>query len=328
LILLPSPPDSTGPQAVTLKVDPKGHVLYWRDGSGETKIREACGFLRFIGGADRGRTVTISYGLDLVNIQWINFVAASKNEWSSQLFRYATNSFVNNPSFYDMLERSWTKLSVSRDADNLIALKTQSAANRPRGPYRNPKLKQKQKGVSLGAAPTPRRQKSSREWRLRSSSAQRRLQRRSRIRSGVEPGLPRRNHCRTSRRASAFWLLNGDAADPRLNEIIYPYANEGQGPRAHRKFRAGTTHSLRKTSSAAEACMPYLISTDNKRVSPAHGKSSVELYRQVLLTGCRCVELDCWDGKAQKSEPIITHAYTMCSEVPFRETMEAIASRL
>lgn len=51
------------------------------------------------------------------------------------------------------------------------------------------------------------------------------------------------------------------------------------------------------------------------------GKSSVEIYRQVLLTGCRCIELDVWDGKGADEEPIITHGFTMCTEVSCKVRM-------
>ncbi|QPC79232.1 hypothetical protein HYE68_009984 [Fusarium pseudograminearum] len=52
------------------------------------------------------------------------------------------------------------------------------------------------------------------------------------------------------------------------------------------------------------------------------GQSSVEGYITALARGCRCVEVDCWDG--YNGQPEVNHGRTMTTSISFKEVMTTI----
>ncbi len=141
-------------------------------------------------------------------------------------------------------------------------------------------------------------------------------------------------------------FFNEYQRDPRLNEIIYPYYDRNSIIRIISLYEPEQKYREKELLSI-EGFHNYLMSDDNAPVfldrldvyqemdqplchyfiNSSHntyligrqfgGKSSVEMYRRVLLAGCRCIELDCWDGQDDQ-EPIITHGMALCTDILFK----------
>ena len=146
-------------------------------------------------------------------------------------------------------------------------------------------------------------------------------------------------------------FLNEHHRDPCSNEILFPhlkeeeaqqiitqiepnkdYAEKGQltaqGLRTYLRSKENAVIHLSRFSLHQDMDQPlthYFINSSHNTYLIGHqlrGKATVEIYRQVLLSGCRCIELDCWDGES--GEPVITHGMTLVNNIPFKDVVEAI----
>ncbi|WAR19423.1 PLCB4-like protein, partial [Mya arenaria] len=148
-------------------------------------------------------------------------------------------------------------------------------------------------------------------------------------------------------------FCNEKQRDPRLNEILFPEYDLKSVCKLIQTYETDPDYKNKNWLSLDGFCR-YLMSDDNAPVfldrldiyqdmdqplshyyiNSSHntyltgrqfgGRSSVEMYRQVLLAGCRCVELDCWDGRNEDQEPIITHGKAMCTDILFKDVIQAI----
>ncbi|KAH9495022.1 1-phosphatidylinositol 4,5-bisphosphate phosphodiesterase beta-4 [Bulinus truncatus] len=148
-------------------------------------------------------------------------------------------------------------------------------------------------------------------------------------------------------------FFNDRQRDPRLNEILFPFYNHTRVKNIIQSYEIDSDY-LGKDWLSLDGFCRYLMSDENAPVfldrldiymdmdqplahyiiNSSHntyltgrqfgGRSSVEMYRQVLLAGCRCVELDCWDGRNEDQEPIITHGKAMCTDILFKDVIQAI----
>lgn len=52
-------------------------------------------------------------------------------------------------------------------------------------------------------------------------------------------------------------------------------------------------------------------------------RACVCVWRSALRKGCRCLEIDCWDGPDM--EPVVYHGYTLTTKIFFKDVITTVA---
>lgn len=296
------------------------------------------------------RMITVVYGPDLVNISHLNLVAFQEEvakEWTHEVFSLATNLLAQNMSRDAFLEKAYTKLKLQVTPEGRIPLKNI---------YRLFSADRKRVETALEACSLPSSRNDSIPQEDFTPDAYRVFLNNLCPRPEIdnifsEFGAKSKPYLTVDQMMD---FINLKQRDPRLNEILYPPLKQEQVQVLIEKYEPNSSLA-KKGQISVDGFMRYLSGEENGVVSPekldlnedmsqplshyfinsSHntyltagqlaGNSSVEMYRQVLLSGCRCVELDCWKGRTAEEEPVITHGFTMTTEISFKEVIEAIA---
>uniref|UniRef100_A0A8C1CCZ9 1-phosphatidylinositol 4,5-bisphosphate phosphodiesterase n=1 Tax=Cyprinus carpio carpio TaxID=630221 RepID=A0A8C1CCZ9_CYPCA len=301
-------------------------------------------------GRIENRMLTVVTGPDMVNIQYLNFMAFQEDvakEWAHELFSLASNLLAQNMGRESCLEKAFTRLKLQTNQEGRIPVKNI---------FRLFSTDRKRVETALESCNLPAGRNDSIPLEDLTPDVYKSFINNLCPRSEINQifadlGVKSRNYLTVDQMTE---FINNKQRDPRLNEILYPPLKPEQTQLLMEKYEPNPA-MIQKGQISVEGFARYLISEENSVIPPekldlsedmtfplsqyfinsSHntyltagqlaGSSSVEMYRQTLLSGCRCVELDCWKGRTAEEEPVITHGFTMTSEISFKEVIEAIA---
>jgi len=365
--------DSSLVTPVTLRVDSYGYFLYWTDQNEETQVLDMCTIRdtrnghyakvpkeqkmrdQVTMGASQDsledKTLTVAYGPDFVNVSFLNFVTSKKDmakQWTDEILKMANNLLALNGSVHYFLRKAYVRLTLQADKGGKIAVKS---IVRTFAQHKDDRRRVEKAFIDSTGLPSGKD-----ESILLSQFTfddfydfYKKLTGRQEVERVFEELFGNKKLVTVEQFVE---FLNSYQRDPRLNEILYPYANPDRAKDIFNQYEPCESN-IAKGCMSPEGFLRFLLSEDNSIVSAdkfdlshdmeqplchyfinsSHntyltghqftGKSSVEIYRETLLGGCRCVELDFWNGKNE--DPIIYHGYTLVPEVPAKEVIEAIA---
>uniref|UniRef100_A0A8C6XI04 1-phosphatidylinositol 4,5-bisphosphate phosphodiesterase n=1 Tax=Naja naja TaxID=35670 RepID=A0A8C6XI04_NAJNA len=351
--------DSTSVTTVFVRTDPQGFFLYWTDQNKESELLD----VSFVKDARCGKHARapkdpkLREHLDVGNaggrlenrMLTIVHVASQEEiakEWSEEIFSLATNLLAQNMSRDAFLEKAYTKLKLQVTTDGRIPLKNI---------YRLFSSDRKRVETALEACNLPSARNDSIPQEDFTPEIYREFLSNFCPRPEIdhiflELGAKSRPYLTVDQMME---FINFKQRDPRLNEILYPFLKQEQVQQLIEKYEPNNSLA-KKGQISVDGFMRYLSGEENGVVPPekldlnedmsqplshyfinsSHntyltagqlaGNSSVEMYRQVLLSGCRCVELDCWKGRTAEEEPVITHGFTMTTEISFKHYKKAL----
>ncbi|XP_069585655.1 1-phosphatidylinositol 4,5-bisphosphate phosphodiesterase beta-2 isoform X2 [Ranitomeya imitator] len=296
------------------------------------------------------KTLCIITGSDMVDLTFHNFVSYKENvgkDWATDIMTYIKNPLLNNASRYSFYEKIHVKLTLQLNAEGKIPVRNifqLFPADRKRVEHAL-QCCHLPKGKNDAINPEDFPESVYRTFLMQ-------LCPRPEIDEIFTSHHSKAKPYMTKDHLTKF--INQKQRDSRLNELLFPPAKIEQVQVLIEKYEPSAINKQRGQLSP-EGMVWFLCGSENSIVSmdkllvnqdmnqplthyfinSSHntyltagqfsGVSSPEMYRQTLLSGCRCVELDCWKGKPPEEEPIITHGFTMTTEILFKDVIEAIA---
>lgn len=297
------------------------------------------------------RTLTLCHGLDFVSLTYIHLVSSDPEvtkQWVQGIRTQNNNNKGNNVCPMTSLMKHWLKLTLATNPSGNIPVRsiTKTFASGKTEKMIFQSLKE------LGFSSGKNDEIPPKEFTFEKFYE---------LYHKICPRADIEDLFRTISRGRDFLtvnqlieFLNERQRDPRLNEILFPFFDHKRVVQLIQTYETNEEFVKQEELSVDGFCR-YLMSDENAPVfldrldiyqdmeqplshyliNSSHntyligrqfgGKSAVYIYRQVLLAGCRCVELDCWDGKGEDQEPIITHGKAMCTDVLFKDVIFAIA---